>query len=52
MNHSFISGEYIYQKQQFEQYLLTVFSPYGFASLPRDFSIADPEQKTGKCSRK
>ena len=43
--HSFISAEYLYQKQQFEQYLLTVFSPYGFASLPRDFSIADPNKK-------
>lgn len=44
-DHSFISGEYIYQKQAFEQYLLTVFSPYGFASLPENFSITDPNKK-------
>jgi iron complex outermembrane receptor protein len=43
--HSSITGEYIYQKQQFKQYLLTVFSPYGFASLPRSFSITDPDKK-------
>ncbi|MBB5637688.1 iron complex outermembrane receptor protein [Pedobacter cryoconitis] len=43
--HSFISAEYLYQKQRFEQYLLTVFSPGGFASLPKDFSIADPNKK-------
>lgn len=42
---SSITGEYIYQKQRFLQYLLTVFSPYGFASLPRDFSIADPNKE-------
>ncbi|WP_316735454.1 TonB-dependent siderophore receptor [Pedobacter aquatilis] len=39
---SSITAEYIYQKQQFLQYLLTVFTPDGFGSLPRDFSIADP----------
>lgn len=44
-DHSYISGEYIYQKQRFEQYLLTVFSPNGFAALPKDFSIADPNKK-------
>jgi len=44
-DHSSISGEYIYQKQSFEQYLLTVFSPKGFASLPEDFSIADPNKQ-------
>jgi iron complex outermembrane receptor protein len=44
-NHSSITGEYIYQKQQFRQYLLTVFSPYGFGSLPHDFSITDPNKK-------
>lgn len=44
-SHSFISGEYIYQTQQFEQYLLTVFTPNGFAAQPIDFSIADPNKK-------
>jgi len=39
---SSITAEYIYQKQEFLQYLLTVFTPNGFGSLPRDFSIADP----------
>lgn len=39
---SALTAEYSFQKQSFLQYLLTVFSPYGFASLPRDFSIADP----------
>ena len=42
---SFISAEYIYQKQQFEQYLLTVFTPNGFSSEPDNFSIADPNKK-------
>lgn len=44
-DHSSVTAEYIYQKQQYQQYLLTVFSPYGFASLPRDFSITDPNKK-------
>ncbi|WP_462264769.1 TonB-dependent siderophore receptor [Mucilaginibacter sp.] len=44
-SHSSVTSEYIYQAQSFEQYLLTVFSPYGFASLPRDFSIVDPNKK-------
>ncbi|MDR0262866.1 MAG: TonB-dependent receptor [Sphingobacterium sp.] len=39
---SSLTAEYSFQQQSFLQYLLTVFSPYGFASLPRDFSIADP----------
>ena len=42
--HSSLTAEYIYQKQSFMQYLLTVFSPYGFASLPKDFSITDPNK--------
>lgn len=41
---SAITAEYTFQKQSFRQYLLTVFSPYGFASLPRDFSIAAPQK--------
>lgn len=41
-DHSYISLEYIHQQQQFLQYLLTVFTPHGFNSLPEDFSIADP----------
>lgn len=44
-NSSSIIAEYTYQKQQFLQYLLTVFSPLGFASLPKDFSIADPSKE-------
>ena len=40
-----LTAEYIYQKQSFQQYFLTVFSPYGFATLPRDFSITDPNKK-------
>ena len=40
-----LTAEYIYQKQSYLQYLLTVFSPYGFGSLPWDFSIADPNKK-------
>ncbi len=43
-----LTAEYMYQKQSFRQYLLTVFSPFGFASLPRDFSIADPTKKPGQ----
>lgn len=49
-DHSSITAEYIYQQQSFLQYLLTVFSPYGFASLPRDFSIADPNKEPVKAN--
>ncbi|WP_293305361.1 TonB-dependent siderophore receptor [Pedobacter sp. UBA5917] len=49
-DHSSITAEYIYQKQQFLQYLLTVFTPDGFASLPRDFSISDPNKEPVKGS--
>ncbi|MGA9652000.1 TonB-dependent siderophore receptor [Pedobacter sp.] len=49
-SHSFITAEYIYQKQEFLQYLLTVFTPDGFGSLPRDFSIADPNKEPVKGS--
>lgn len=40
-----LTAEYTFQQQQFLQYLLTVFSPDGFASLPKDFSIADPNKE-------
>lgn len=43
-NHSFISGEYLYQTQRFQQYFSTVFAPDGFASLPTDFTINDPNK--------
>ncbi|QQL49600.1 TonB-dependent siderophore receptor [Mucilaginibacter ginkgonis] len=46
--HSYISAEYIYTQQQFKQYLLTVFTPYGFGSLPTDFSITDPNNTPTK----
>jgi len=49
-DHSFISAEYIYQQQEFLQYLLTVFTPHGFNSLPEDFSIADPNKKPVKAN--
>ncbi len=42
---SFISAEYIFQSQRFQQYFATVFAPDGFASLPRDFTINDPNKK-------
>lgn len=47
---SSVTAEYIYSKQSFQQYLVTVFSPYGFGSLPRDFSITDPNKKPTKAS--
>lgn len=43
--HSSISAEYIFQTQRFQQYFATVFAPDGFASLPRDFTINDPNKK-------
>lgn len=49
-SHSSITAEYIYQKQEFLQYLLTVFTPNGFGTLPRDFSIADPGKDPVKAS--
>lgn len=42
---SSLTAEYGYQYQRFQQYLTTVFSPFGFGSLPWDFSIADPAKK-------
>ena len=47
---SSLTAEYIYNKQSFQQYLLTVYSPYGFASLPRDFSISDPNKKPARAN--
>ena len=40
-NHSSLTGEYIHHDQRFRQYLLTVFTPYGFGSAPINFSISD-----------
>ncbi|RZK44333.1 MAG: TonB-dependent receptor [Hymenobacter sp.] len=47
-DHSYITAEYLFQTQRFQQYFATVFSPYGFASLPRDFSINDPNKAPEK----
>jgi len=47
---SSLTAEYIYGKQRFQQYLVTVFSPYGFGSLPRDFSITDPNKKPARAN--
>lgn len=47
-DHSFITAEYIFQTQRFQQYFATVFSPYGFTSLPRNFSINDPNKAPEK----
>lgn len=41
---AYLTAECIFQTQHFQQYFATVFSPYGFASLPRDFSINDPSK--------
>ncbi len=49
-NKSSLTAEYIYGKQSFQQYLVTVFSPYGFGSLPRDFSITDPNKKPAQAN--
>ncbi|WP_443947551.1 TonB-dependent siderophore receptor [Pedobacter sp. AW1-32] len=49
---SSITAEFIYQKQEFLQYLLTVFTPNGFSTLPRDFSIADPGKDPVKASER
>jgi len=42
---SSITAEYLYNGQSFHQYLATVFSPYGFGSLPHSFSISDPNKE-------
>jgi iron complex outermembrane receptor protein len=47
-SHSSISAEYIFQTQRFQQYFATVFAPDGFASLPHDFTINDPNKKPYK----
>jgi len=49
-DHSSITAEYIYQDQRYMQYLITVFTPTGFASLPIDFSISDPNKKPVKAN--
>ncbi|QJD97682.1 TonB-dependent receptor [Mucilaginibacter robiniae] len=47
-SHSYLTAEYIFQTQRFQQYFATVFAPHGFASLPIDFSINDPNKKPYK----
>jgi iron complex outermembrane receptor protein len=42
---SSLTAEYLYNRQNFHQYLTTVFSPYGFGTLSHDFSISDPNKK-------
>lgn len=49
-SHSSVTAEYIYQHQRYKQYLMTVFSPYGFGSLPVDFSITDPNKAPVKAN--
>jgi len=43
-NKSTLTAEYQYNRQSFQQYLSTVFSPDGYASLSRSFSISDPNK--------
>lgn len=43
-DHSYFSAEYLFQTQRFQQYFSTVFAPDGFASLPTDFTINDPNK--------
>ncbi|WP_145855054.1 TonB-dependent siderophore receptor [Pedobacter suwonensis] len=43
-DHSYISAEYLFQDQRYQQYFATVFAPNGFASLPADFTINDPNK--------
>ncbi|MFW0718563.1 TonB-dependent siderophore receptor [Pedobacter sp. N23S346] len=43
-DHSYVSAEYLFQTQRFQQYFSTVFAPDGFASLPTDFTINDPNK--------
>jgi len=47
-DHSSISAEYLYQTQRFQQYFSTVFAPDGFASMPADFTINDPNKSPFK----
>ena len=37
-----LTAEYVYQRVRFQQYSPTVFSPRGFASLPLNFTLTDP----------
>lgn len=43
-DHSYVSAEYLFQTQRFQQYFSTVFAPDGFVSLPSDFTINDPNK--------
>jgi iron complex outermembrane recepter protein len=43
-DHSYVSAEYLFQNQRYQQYFATVFAPDGFASLPPDFTINDPNK--------
>ncbi|WP_293785682.1 TonB-dependent siderophore receptor [uncultured Pedobacter sp.] len=43
-DHSYVSAEYVFQDQRYQQYFATVFAPNGFASLPVDFTINDPNK--------
>ncbi|GGH13391.1 TonB-dependent siderophore receptor [Pedobacter zeae] len=43
-DHADVSAEYLFQDQRFQQYFATVFAPDGFASLPVDFTINDPNK--------
>ncbi|WP_406825511.1 TonB-dependent siderophore receptor [Pedobacter sp. KACC 23697] len=43
-DHSYVSAEYLFQDQRYQQYFATVFAPNGFASLPTDFTINDPNK--------
>ncbi|MFF5381131.1 TonB-dependent siderophore receptor [Pedobacter suwonensis] len=43
-DHAYVSAEYLFQDQRYQQYFATVFAPNGFASLPADFTINDPNK--------
>ena len=47
---SSLTAEYHYNRQHFHQYLATVFSPYGYGSLPRSFSISDPGKEPAQAA--
>jgi iron complex outermembrane receptor protein len=49
-NKSSLNAEFLYNRQSFQQYLVTVFSPSGFGSLPTDFSISDPNKTPAKAN--
>jgi len=49
---SSLTAEYHYNGQKFHQYLATVFSPFGYASLARSFSISDPSKAPARAREK